>query len=219
MKKLLSFLLCIVFLQAQVFALVGGPVYDDGLNVNIVGTYSGTMTPVDNTATSASSTSSTSGESINSLGLFSLSVPAVGAATGTFVIFQQGIVFAGKIVAVGDPSKGSLVGLIQARYDFISETLSLGTDTITFSNQSANVNGIIKAQVIQSPDFDPNSIASLLNSFQRIEGTAAVAVDFGKTNADGTPVIVRTDRYIVDGIKQSNTVNSTSATSAFTLLF
>lgn len=211
MKKLLSFLLCIVFLQAQVFALVGGPVYDDGLNVNIVGTYSGTMTPVD---TVASGTAGPNGLSVDSLGLFALGVPAAGPASGTFVIFQQGLVFSGRITAIGDPSKGTLNGLLQATYKY---TLSgvLGGAIVTIP-VTASVNGVLKAAVHLPSDFDPTSIASITNTFQRIDGTATVAVDLGNINNDGTPVIVRVDKYLVDGVKQSTTVNTGGALTAAT---
>ena len=209
MKKLLSFLLCVVFLQAQVFALVGGPVYDDGLNVNIIGTYSGTMTPVD---VVASGTPGPNGESVESLGLFALGVPAAGPATGTFVIFQQGIIFSGRITAIGDPSKGTLKGLLTATYSYTLSGL-VGGAIVTIP-VTASVNGVLKASIILPSDFDPTSISSILNSFQRIDGTATVAVDLGNINPDGSPVVVRVDKYLVDGVKQSTTVNTGAALTA-----
>ncbi len=209
MKKILSFLLCIVFLQAQVFALVGGPVYTDSQNVDIVGTYSGTMTPVDPIA---SGTLGPNGEAVESLGLFALGVPAAGPATGTFVIFQQGIIFAGTITAVGDPSKGTLNGLITATYTYNLSILIGGLiQTIPIT---ASVNGVLKASINLPSDFDPTSIASILSSFQRLDGIASVAVDLGDINPDGTPVIVRVDKYLVDGVKQSTTVNTGTALGA-----
>ncbi len=209
MKKILSFLLCIVFLQAQVFALVGGPVYTDGQNVDIVGTYSGTMTPVD---VIGSGTAGPNGESVDSLGLFTLGVPAAGPAAGTFVIFQQGIIFSGKITAIGDPSKGTLNGLVEATYSYTISTIVGGA--VVTTPITANVNGVLKAAIHLPSDFDPTSIASILSSFQRIDGTASVAVDLGNINADGTPVIVRVDKYLVDGVKQSTTVNTGAALNA-----
>ena len=79
---------------------------------------------------------------------------------------------------------------------------------------TASVNGVLKASIILPTDFDPTSISSVLNSFQRIDGTATVAVDLGNINADGTPVIVRVDKYLVDGVKQSTTVNTGAALTA-----
>ncbi len=210
MKKILSFLLCIVFLQAQVFALVGGPVYTDAQNVDIVGTYSGTMTPVD---AIASGTPGPNGEAVESLGLFALGVPAAGPATGTFVIFQQGIIFAGTITAIGDPSKGTLNGLITASYDYNLSYID-GLGIIQTIPITASVNGVLKASIHLPSDFDPTSIASILSSFQRLDGVASVAVDLGDINPDGTPVIVRVDKYLVDGVKQSTTVNTGTALGA-----
>jgi hypothetical protein len=209
MKKLLSFLLCIVFLQAQVFALVGGPPNTGGQRVDIVGTYSGTMTPVDAVA---SGTAGPNGESVDSLGLFALGVPAAGPASGTFVIFQQGIIFSGRITAIGDPSKGTLNGLLAATYNYTLSGL-VGGVIVTIPVQ-ASVNGVLKASIALPNDFDPTSIASILSSYQRIDGTATVAVDLGNINNDGSPDIVRVDKYLVDGVKQSTTVNTGAALTA-----
>ncbi|MEO6785574.1 MAG: hypothetical protein ABI318_05515, partial [Chthoniobacteraceae bacterium] len=71
MKKLLSLLLCYVFLQTETFALRGGPSNSGGETVN--GSYSGIMTE-------------TTGS--GDIGLFLLTATSSGASNGQFVIFS-----------------------------------------------------------------------------------------------------------------------------------
>jgi len=108
MKRVLSFLLMIVFMQAQVstvFAKHGGPDIGDGNGVDTIGSYAGTLTPIiDPTAESSSSS--------NSIGLFGLGVPQIGVAQGTCVLFVEGAAYEGTITAVADPLDGELQGLI-----------------------------------------------------------------------------------------------------------
>jgi hypothetical protein len=208
MKKLLSLLLTFVFLNAQAFAISGGPKYDDATNVDIVGTYSGVLIPVDptqgSTAVSSSSSSSTlTPESINSMGIFTLGVPIAGPATGSFLAFTEGIIFSGTITAVGDPGKGTLNGLLEANYDY---TLSFfdGT-TIQSLDVEAQVTGTLQAE-IEALDSNISSIQSLLLAIQRIEGEASMAVNLGFVDSDGKPVIDSIISFTVDGVKQSATV-------------
>jgi hypothetical protein len=199
MKKVLSFLLSIVFLHVQtapLFALRGGPVFTDQVNVDIVGTYSGTLIP-DNAESIG--TDADDGTTINALGLFSLGVPAVGQATGEFIIFTEGNLITGTVTAVGDPSNGDLKGLLEGTYDFLDATS-------TAVSQAAR--GRIDATVVQPNDFDPTDINSLLNSFLRISGEAQIGII--RNGAVGTtPDILR---FSVDGVKQSSVVG-TGATS------
>ena len=112
MKKILSFLLTIVFLQAHVFAMSGGPTYST-TGENIVGSYSGVLIP-DSAVISA--VTGPNGEVIPSLGIFSLSVPVTGYATGIFMMFSEGQTFPGTINAVGNALKGTLDGLLEASF-------------------------------------------------------------------------------------------------------
>ena len=211
MKKVLCFLLSIVFLHAQtapLFALRGGPNFDDQQNVDIVGTYSGTLIPNRNDG----ETPADDGDSINSLGLFNLGVPSSGPATGTFIIFTQGFTFSGTMTAVGDPGKGSIQGILEGVYNFTDYVTDPVTGAIIQGPNGAPVTatftsivrGVLSAKVLQPPGFDPTSIASLLNSFLRLEGRATLGVirPGGTTN--------RVLRYTVDGVKQSSTVATAS---------
>jgi hypothetical protein len=213
MKRLLSFLLSVVFIHAQtapLLAKTGGPSFDDSNNVDLVGTYSGVLNP----DSSESGTPTLSGETVNALGIFSLGVPAVGPASGSFLIFSDGIVFSGTITAVGDPSSGSLRGVINASFEYTSAVFDANgdvvTDPVTFEPLSqdiqATVFGKLEAEVKQSDGFDPTNIASILNSFQRIEGTATMGQVFNVP--PDALVLGDVVTYTVDGVKQSTDVNT-----------
>src|SRR6478752_9671467 len=94
MKRVLSFLLMIVFMQAQVstvFAKHGGPDLGDQATVDTIGSYAGTLTPVSSTVFDAPFLNA------NSIGLFGLGVPQVGGAQGTCVLFVEGAAYEGTI--------------------------------------------------------------------------------------------------------------------------
>jgi hypothetical protein len=102
MKKILSLLMCYVFLQAESFALRGGPTSTGGAKVQ--GAYSGVLVENDNLG--------------NDLGIFLLSANPNGASSGQIVIFSQTNSTAGGpgIPAVGnggesDIYSGTITGL------------------------------------------------------------------------------------------------------------
>lgn len=221
MKKILSLLLSVVFLHVQTAPLLakrGGPDFGDGGgNVDIVGTYSGTLVPTSDDET-ATGTPSVDGESLNSLGLFSLGLPAEGAGTGSFVIFTQGYNFVGTITAVGDPGRGSIKGLVEASYDFVDfaydqngNILVDNTGAPILQDYTAIVRGTLSANVVQSSEFDPTDIQSVLFNISRIEGEAQMGVIFagGITN--------QVLNYIVDGVKQSTNVAASTDLGGGTL--
>src|SRR5688572_28078265 len=100
MKKVLSLLMAFVFLQAESFALSGGPVYGSTTNHNVIGTYSGVLLPeeveVENDLGCGQSSSA-------SIGLFSLGVPETGPSTGSAIALVEGTAFNGSIIGVADP--------------------------------------------------------------------------------------------------------------------
>ena len=106
-KKILSLLLCLVFLQAESFALRGGP--SGSGTQEFAGLYAGVMTPdltdPNNTAGIASD-----------LGMFLLLVPGTGPATGSIVIFEfnTGSAFLGILEGIADTDSGVLTGIFQA---------------------------------------------------------------------------------------------------------
>lgn len=80
MKILLAALICLELCTSECFALKGGPPYP-GSNANIVGTYAGVMLGI---------LDPTNPRSQNTLGLFTLSIPRLGAAAGAVVLFVAG---------------------------------------------------------------------------------------------------------------------------------
>jgi hypothetical protein len=207
MKRILSFLLSVVFLHVQTAPLMakrGGP--DIGgssneQNVDIVGTYSGTLIP---TNPEAAGTPALDGGFVNSLGLFSLGMPLQGPGTGSFVIFTQGVTFTGTITAVGDPGKGTISGLVEGTYDFSDFVFFPDGSILVDQNGvpviqdfTATITGTLFATVLQNADFNPNDPASFGTSFQRIEGTAQMGVLLRGDVAD------RVLDFIVDGVKQT----------------
>jgi len=96
MKKILSLLLCYVFLQSQSFALRGGPA---GNSNGIYGAYSGIMVQ-------------TGGGS--DVGLFMLNAQSTGASNGSLVIFSQDSFYQGTMTGLVSPVSGSFTGLFNA---------------------------------------------------------------------------------------------------------
>ena len=206
MKKILSFLLTIVFLQAQVFAMSGGPNLGGAKGENIVGTYSGTLTP----DAIASSVLGPNGEQIPSLGIFSIKVPVTGYATGVFTMFSEGQVFGGTISAVGDALKGTLSGLLQATYDVTITASILDTifgPVVSSTGVTYTVNGTLKAEV-STAQGQSTSTSATGNSFQLVTGQAILVVSQGQVNAQNQPIITSLQTYTVDGVKQSSALDA-----------
>src|SRR4051794_1666136 len=113
MKRVLSFLLMIVFLQMQVTPLLakhGGPDFG-GANAAITGTYAGVLEPVvDPTLSNALVDLDR-----NALGLFNLQIPFTGMATGVCAVFNKGEIFTGKMTGVGDPQSGEVQMVMEAQ--------------------------------------------------------------------------------------------------------
>jgi hypothetical protein len=102
MNKLLSLLMCFVFLQAETFALRGGPGGRNGVEL-INGQYSGTLTET------------TGG---GSLGMFLLTAVDNGASIGQVVFFTSSTVnvdtYSGTITGLTDPNTGNFSGIFGA---------------------------------------------------------------------------------------------------------
>lgn len=199
MKRVLSFLLMIVFTNAQVstvFAKSGGPDIVGSSNVDTVGTFAGVMIP-------ETETNPTAGSSSNSIGLFSIGVPDAGMANGATVIFVEGTAFNGTITGVADPLNGTLVGILDA-----TSTYVLIDPTDPNQNEfSVFAQGNIEANILETASVDPNSITAQSFSFAttRLEGIASVDI-FGTFDTDGTPLVSNTAKFKVDGFKQSSSV-------------
>ena len=138
MKKLLSLLMCYVFLQAETFALRGGP--SGAGNSYLNGTYSILLiqtSPLFNINNVQVGTGAGNG-----LALVLLSVPQAGPATGSMLVFdaQTGDTFLGKSNGLSDPRTGTLTSLISGTQFLISAaTTGGGTGTGTTVRTSTEI--------------------------------------------------------------------------------
>ena len=198
MKKILSFLLTIVFMQAQVFALSGGPTYAGAQPLN--GSYAGVMTPISKTRLfqNPSIPGAPVASDANTLGIFVLTVPEVGAATGNFLYFDEGEAFFGTIQAIANPNTGEIKGLLAG-----AVTTNGNIGVIEYLTP-LNAIGQLDAKVINSTG----------QNFSRIVGEAFIQNQayLPDTSPSGYGLgVIREVTFLVDGIQQSAV--STSATS------
>jgi hypothetical protein len=202
MKKLLSLLLAFVFLNVQSQAFF--PSYG-GLGLNPVGTYGGTLVPSSSTGTSSNGVSSAI-----SIGLFSIGVPQVGLATGTFALFIQGGAYVGDIIGYVDPTTEGFSAILSGKSTFtvaipFAVTVNNVT-TITFNDESIAATGNMEAT------FSQGSLTSGVGNTTLLQGTATV-ISFLAINADGSPAPTATQQFIVSGVQQaSGTVQPSTIT-------
>ena len=173
MKILLACLTCLVFTMSQTFAISGGPFGGKGL-VGVVGTYAGTFHP---TAVCACP---------NNLGIFTLSVPQTGLATGSVLIFTGERTFSGPITGLADPNTDILEATLQG----IPVVTSGGT---TIETLNFHADGTVNAKVRLNKKT--TGISSV-----RLRGTAHVTT----TNRNDSPPTQTMTDYTVNGFKQSN---------------
>ena len=235
MKKVLSLLVAFVFLQVNTWALSGGPDYfkdSNGPN-DLVGTYSGVLIP----KTSTNLTESTGAASI---GLFTVNIPQAGLATGQGIFFIRGTAFTGSLVCFADPDDSSLEGVFigQSTYEVIIQPRQV----FTSPTGAITVIPAVTAPIIAQGNLKAEVIRGIANAFQggtagttssitqvtttevgtnnaaRIVGTAELDT-YLTIAADGSPNVRETVTFEADGIKQSNTVSTTSSTGFFLFLF
>lgn len=218
MKKVLSLLLVFVFLKAQALALSGGPVFSNQQG-NFVGIYSGVLVPKFTTFTS---TSVNSGSSSASIGLFNISQPDTGLATGTVLLFVDGAPFAGTLTGIIDPDSAELDAVIDATSTFQvtvvvpTTTIVNGvpTTTLTTQNFSVSASGNMNAKVVPTGFFSSSTTVAVTPS--RLDGDASVDIYF-QINNDGTPDVSKTAVFQVQGFKQSDTAGTTGTTGGITI--
>jgi hypothetical protein len=206
MRLLFALLLCFVLMQTECFALRGGPVFATA-SVPIGGTYSGVLVP-DLIASTGTSTITSDAE--NSLGLFTLAVPATGIATGAAFIFSAGRSFTGVINAFADPDSGRISGIIQTQFAFNLQRTTVnptsGAVTVTSIPITATANGQLKANIVSAPTAFSVSLA-------RLTGTAKLDISGGfVSGTSGVPIITETVTFLVEGAKQSSAVVTTTIT-------
>ena len=208
MKKVLSLLLAYAFLQAQTWALGGGPRRPSDATA-LIGTYSGVLIP-----SSQSEPPTTGIVSAASIGLFSVGVPQIGVATGSCVVFVNGVAFIGDMIGVADPEDNTFSGIVEAQSTNDVVTLIPvvnANGTITFQQTTTPVfaQGNILADITNAGSVDP--LLGVLPGSVRLEGKAELDL-FTTLNNDGTPQILNTVTFSVDGFKQSDTATTVTIT-------
>lgn len=205
MNRILSFLLCIVFLKAQVLAMTGGPNEGSESAIDVAGTYSGVLIPSNSEAT----LETVGGESLNSLGIFTIRLPKAGFGTGAFLIFSEGVLFSGTMTAVGDSGESSVKAIIEATYEYTDFVRDADGNPIFVEDEgfqtevvTVPARGTVIAEVRH---LNPSDLTTTQSSnFGRISGEAEIAVFGGVsvgTGGNASPSAVL--RYTVDGVKQA----------------
>ena len=159
MKKILSLLMCYVFLQAETFALRGGP---GGVgNAQLSGTYSAVLLQ-SSPQFDINNIQVTVGPGPG-LGLVTLTVPANGPAVGNMLIFdsQTQNTFLGKVNGISNVQTGELIGLVSGTEFKIASSATAGTAQATTSTET------IAGRLIASK-------SKLKRSSSQITGTATL---------------------------------------------
>jgi hypothetical protein len=204
MKILLACLMCLVLVASECFAISGGPVFSGSLNV--VGTYAGVIKrPSETPPASPPCPLMESGCAANSLGVFSVGVPASGISSGTFVMFSQGRVFTGTIRGTADPGQAKLTGVLNATFDF-TETFINPDGTTTEVMVTASANGNLKTRITTVSSHSGLNTATAI----RLAGTATLNIDHGRLNTASEPCITCYMTLRVVGFKQTNTAATSS---------
>lgn len=184
MKILLACLMCLVLTMSQAFAISGGPVYGGGkTRVPVVGTYAGIMQDIM--------------VGSNNLGIFTISIPQQGLATGTVFIFTGERTFSGPISGLADPTTNTFTGTLQG-----IPVVTSGSTTIETLNFHAD--GSIDAKIKLGKGVGISSVS--------LKGTAHVTTTKTSGTCDSSPTCdpstttcckTFTD-YNVRGFKQSS---------------
>jgi hypothetical protein len=197
MKALLSCLICSVLTMSQTFARDphvaqnGGPAYPGAANVT--GTYAGAIMP--------QNAGHPPGCATNSLGIFSLVVPASGLSNGTFVMFAQGRVFTGTIQAAADPEKARIRGILDATFDFTVHQPFGTNGCLEPAGCDVDVTASAKGRI----DTDITSSSSIsLGVGARLNGSVRLRIDQGKVDEENLTETSCKMRLSVDGFKQSS---------------
>jgi hypothetical protein len=176
MKKLLSLLMCYVFLQAETFALRGGPNQAGGPKV--LGAYSGVLTENDGKG--------------SDLGLFLLNAVGNGASSGQFVIFSSstGVANVFGVTGESDIYSGIVSGLSDTSRGGSGKFFGLFNGAASTGNgANRSVSGQMSLTAVQNPFGS-----------QRLTGTASsqtVSIDSVGGNTATSSGVPKS--YSVDG--------------------
>ena len=177
MKKLLSLLLCYVFLQTETFALRGGP--NQGGGQKVLGAYSGTM--IANTAGT-------------DVGMFQINAVSGGASSGQIVIFSADF-NAQTFQYDSDTYLGSLTGLSDTSHGGSGKFIGIFNGSASTGNANQRS---VSGQMTVTATKSGNS------TDQRLTGTASsrtVSVSSGTGNfaTNVGPLVT----YTIDGWRTS----------------
>lgn len=198
MKKLLSLLLCFVFLEAQTFAKHELPTGQG----SITGVYGGVMVPKSTIIPGFTTGSNMPGVTAptvttdtNAIGIFSFIMPQNGFGAGATIIFANGTIYTGSIDAMGDPQGMTINAILSSKYEFnLSQmvTGSNGQQTVVTTPITAEANGTMKARV-------ETGMLGIVN----LIGKATISVNTGEVDENLNPVVVEKTEYEVTGTQQS----------------
>ena len=198
--------MCLILSASQCFAISGGPF--GGGSTSVVGIYAGVIKRPSDTPPAVIPVGCLAPAvncSANSLGVFSVGVPASGISSGTFVMFSQGRVFTGTIRGTADPSKAVLTGVLNATFNFSVTTFdALGKPTTT--QVTASANGKLKTKITNGSSQSAFGAAAT-----RLAGTATLNTDQGEVNSTNEPCVTCFMTLRVVGFKQSNSAPTASA--------
>lgn len=178
MNAMLGSLLCFVLFASECFAIKGGPPYPGG-GATAVGRYAGVLTP-DGTVIN---------NSLNTLGIFTLSIPAIGTATGNIILFTNGVYFVGTIQGLAQPN-GQLSALANAQENAMVTVINSDGTTTTILQVVSVLDGEITAKVTSGRSF---------TSAVLLKGTASFS-QHAPTETAGLPNVF----FVVNGFKQSS---------------
>jgi len=195
--------MCLVLTASECIAISGGPIFPGSLNV--VGSYAGVIKrPSDTPPAVLNCPPPMSGCSANSLGVFSIGVPASGISSGTFVMFSQGRIFTGTIRGTADPGTARLTGVLNATFDFTVTDNSVTPPTTTMVTASAN--GNLKTKITTVTSHSNLSTTTAI----RLGGSATLNIDQGELNSANEPCVTCFMTLRVVGFKQTNTSSTSS---------
>jgi hypothetical protein len=220
MKKAFSLLFAFMFLQAQIWALSGGPVFVTNGNTDLTGAYSGVL---------VSKTFKNVPPDPNSLGaatgVFNISVPVSGAATGTVFVFQENETYTAVFNGASDNKKRTITGILDApagQNGATFQTLPLPITPValyligtfqakvarTFATNAGNAgaNGVSRnapGNVGGATNGVPNSLGQFGDT---VTGTAVLDTMILNLRVAGGPTVVNSTKYSVSGVRNTNVV-------------
>lgn len=151
MRAVLGCLLCLVLGTAQTFAIKGGPNFG-GAGVRTTGTYAGVMLP------------GPLSPGVNSIGLFSVTIPKTGLGTGTVVIFTAGQTYTGTFQGLADPDSAKLSGEVDASFPYLATVVGSvdnGKTIFITETVSAKAVGKLEGQITKNKNVFSTASARL----------------------------------------------------------